>query len=124
MIAVKVMMVLLVSVTASLGNSMLKAGASYGSNGGDEMPLRLKQVPRTFLRPAILAGVAVYGLSQFVWINVLRVVDLSLAYPLQVGLNFALIMLIARWYFHEPLTPVKLAGIILIFAGIMTVAVG
>ncbi|MCL6106473.1 MAG: SMR family transporter [Actinobacteria bacterium] len=123
MIAIKIMMVLLVSATASLGNSMLKAGASH-SNGGDGKPLMLKQLPRTFLRPAILAGVAVYGVSQFVWINVLRVVDLSLAYPLQIGLNFVLIMLVARWYFREPLTPVKLAGIVLIFVGIMTVAVG
>ncbi len=124
MIAIKIMMVLLVSATASLGNSMLKAGASPGSKGGNGKPLMLKQLPRTFLRPAILAGVAVYGVSQFVWINVLRVVDLSLAYPLQIGLNFVLIMLVARWYFREPLTPVKLAGIVLIFVGIMTVAVG
>ncbi len=118
MLTVKIILVLLVSATASLGNSLLKAGAG----GRREELLRLRQLPRTFLSPAVLGGVSAYGVSQLLWITLLRIVDLSLAYPLQIGLNFILIMLAARWYFKEPLAPGKLLGIGLIFAGIITVA--
>lgn len=117
-LTVKIILVLLVSATASLGNSLLKAGAG----GRREELLRLRQLPRTFLSPAVLGGVSAYGVSQLLWITLLRIVDLSLAYPLQIGLNFILIMLAARWYFKEPLAPGKLLGIGLIFAGIITVA--
>ena len=86
--------------------------------------LSLRGLPRAFLRPAIIGGVFAYGISQLLWITVLRVVDLSLAYPLQIGLNFILIMFVAWWYFREPLAAVKLVGIGLIFAGILTVATG
>ncbi|MCL4309950.1 MAG: SMR family transporter [Actinobacteria bacterium] len=120
-LAAKVILMLLVSVTASLGNSLLKAGAS---GGREEELLELRHLPRAFLRPAIIGGVFTYGISQLLWITVLRVVDLSLAYPLQIGLNFVLIMLIAWWYFKEPLKPGRLVGIALIFAGILMVASG
>lgn len=121
MLAVKIILVVLVSATASLGNSLLKAGAS---GGREEEKLELHHLPRTFLRPAILGGAFAYGVSQLLWVTVLRVVDLSLAYPLQIGLNFVLIMLIAWWYFKEPLKPGRLVGIALIFAGILMVASG
>ncbi len=121
MLAAKIILVLLVSLTASLGNSLLKAGASGGREKG---LMELRHLPRAFLRPAILMGVFVYGISQLLWITVLRVVDLSLAYPLQIGINFVMIMLIAWLYFKEPLRPGRLVGIALIFAGILLVAAG
>jgi multidrug transporter EmrE-like cation transporter len=119
MLVLKIMLVLLTSATASLGNTLLKTGAS----SGQEL-LELHHLPRAFLRPTILAGVAAYGASQLLWITLLRVIDLSLAYPLQVGLNFILIMLVAWSWFKEPISLGKIAGAALIFGGIVMVTAG
>lgn len=122
MLAAKILLILLTSATASLGNSLLKVGAS-GPGESEEELLEVRHLPRTFLKPAILAGIAAYGVSQLLWITVLRIVDLSLAYPLQIGLNFTLIMLAAWFYFKEPVSRGKLLGVLMIFAGVVTVAV-
>ncbi|MDO8736737.1 MAG: SMR family transporter [Thermoleophilia bacterium] len=117
----KIILVILTSATASVGNSLLKSGAM--SFGGDE-PLELRQVHRAFLTPAILGGIALYAISQLLWITMLRIADLSLAYPLMIGFNFVLIMTIAWTYFKEPVSLGKLSGVALIFTGIALVVTG
>jgi multidrug transporter EmrE-like cation transporter len=121
MIVAEIILVILVSVTASLGNTLLKVGASTGVEG--EL-LEVRHLPSTFLKPAIIGGVAAYGLSQVLWNTLLRVVDLSFAYPLQIGLNFSIIMLIAWYHFKEPVSAGRLFGVCLIFGGILLIALG
>ncbi len=121
MLAVKIILVLFTSATAAFGNTLLKTGAT---SGGNQQLLEVHHLPRTFLKPAILGGVTVYGISQLLWITALRVIDLSLAYPLMIGLNFTLIMFVAWSWFKEPVSIGKLLGVCLIFAGIVTTAAG
>jgi multidrug transporter EmrE-like cation transporter len=121
MLMTRVILVILTSVTASLGNSLLKSGAL--SAGGSDA-LELRQLHRAFLKPAIIGGIALYAISQLLWITMLRIADLSLAYPLMIGFNFVLIMTIAWTYFKEPVSLGKLSGVVLIFAGIALVATG
>lgn len=116
-----IILVILTSVTAALGNTLLKVGASRENEG--EL-LEVHHLPRTFLKPAIIGGIVVYGVSQLLWITVLRILDLSQAYPLMIGLNFVLIMLIAWFYFKEPVSAGKLFGVGLIFVGIALAAAG
>jgi len=120
-LATKIILVLLTSLTASLGNSLLKVGAA--SAGGTQL-LELRQLPRTLFKPAILGGTTLYAISQILWITMLRIADLSLAYPVMIGLNFSMIMSIAWFYFKEPVSLGKLFGVALIFIGIVTIAVG
>lgn len=122
LLAAEILLILFTSATASLGNSLLKAGASASRENKAQL-LEIRHLPFTFMKPAILAGVAMYGISQLSWITVLRVVDLSLAYPLQIGLNFALIMFAAWFYFKEPVSPGKLLGVLMIFAGVAIIAI-
>lgn len=121
MLALKIILVLFTSATAAFGNTLLKKGAT---SEGDQSLLEFRHLPRAFLKPVILGGIAAYGISQLLWITALRVIDLSLAYPLMVGLNFTLIMFVAWSWFKEPVSIGKLIGICLIFAGIVTTAAG
>jgi multidrug transporter EmrE-like cation transporter len=121
LLAATIFLVLLTSASASLGNALLKAGASGAGKGEGQLP-GIRHLPRTLRQPAILSGMAVYGISQLLWITVLRLLDLSLAYPLQIGLNFTVIMFVAWFYFKEPISRGKLLGIGMIFAGIVVVA--
>lgn len=115
------LLVLSVSAFAVLGNTLLKKGAGGLAQQDGRIWARIRQA---CLRPAILWGVAAYAASQFLWIAVLRVFDLSLAYPLQVGINFTMIMTVAWLYFKEPLSAGKLLGAALIFAGVVTMGTG
>lgn len=114
-------LVIAVSVFAALGNTLLKVGATH--NHGKET-VSIKNLHLVFYEPLILAGIGAYGLSQILWITELRVVDLSLAYPLQVGINFTLITGIAWVFLKEPMSAGKVFGIMLIFLGIIAIATG
>ncbi|MHB1389969.1 MAG: DMT family transporter [Thermoleophilia bacterium] len=121
MIAVHALIVVFTSLFAALGNTLFKSGATRDPG---EDPLEIGHMPRTMIKPAVLGGIAAYAVSQLLWITVLRFMDLSLAYPLQTGLNFTLIMTVAWLHFREPMSAGKLGGIILIMAGIALAVTG
>jgi multidrug transporter EmrE-like cation transporter len=114
-------LVLAVSILASSGNTLLKIGASALNR--DRM-LKGGRLLEAVVKPMIITGLLLYVVSQILWIAELKFVDLSLAYPLQVGLNFLLINSVAWLSLKEPFSPGKLTGIILIFGGVFTVATG
>ena len=85
--------------------------------GTNAMPLGV----RLAIEPHILGGLACYVISVVVWVIALSRVPVSIAYPmLSIGyvVNAA-----AAWYLlGEALTPMRLAGIGIIIAGVFLVA--
>jgi len=69
----------------------------------------------------ILAGLACYVLSVGVWIVGLSRVEVSVAYPM-LSLGYVVNALAAWWLFGEALGPARLAGMLLILAGVFVVA--
>lgn len=73
------------------------------------------------LQPGIMGGLACYALSILVWIWVLSRAEASFAYPF-LGLGFVLVSL-AGWYvLGEDLTVHRLAGTLLVSAGVLVLA--
>jgi multidrug transporter EmrE-like cation transporter len=85
--------------------------------GTNAMPLGL----RLAIEPHILGGLACYVISVVVWVIALSRVPVSIAYPmLSIGyvVNAA-----AAWYLlGEAVTPMRIAGIGIIIAGVFVVA--
>jgi multidrug transporter EmrE-like cation transporter len=73
------------------------------------------------LEPRILAGIFCYAVSLVVWILALSKTPVSIAYPM-VSLGFALNALLAWWLLGEAVTPMRMAGIGVIIAGVFLVA--
>lgn len=71
--------------------------------------------------PLVLAGLGLYGIGAVLWLFVLARAPLSLAYPF-VGLGFILTMLAGAWCLGENVTPVRVAGTLLIALGCALVA--
>lgn len=69
----------------------------------------------------ILCGMIAYGMSMLLWLGVLSRVDVSRAYPF-VGLGIIGTMILAYYFFSEPLTVPKIVGTILIVTGIVFVS--
>ena len=75
---------------------------------------------RLAFEPHILAGVFCYVAALIVWIIGLSRVEVSVAYPM-LSLGY-IANAIAAWYlFDESLSPLKLAGIALIVAGVVLI---
>jgi glycosyltransferase involved in cell wall biosynthesis/multidrug transporter EmrE-like cation transporter len=72
--------------------------------------------------PWIWAGFSCFGASAFTWLLALARVDLSFAFPL-LSLNFVFTALVSRFWFGEILPAARVAGITLVVAGVLVIAV-
>ena len=67
--------------------------------------------------PYFIAGVTAYVLSMCVWLLVLSRLDVTIAYPLT-SIAFIFVAFAGAYFFNEPLTMTRIAGIVVIIGGI------
>ena len=75
-----------------------------------------------FFDPLFLSGLVAVIPAGFCWIYAIRHIQLSVAYPF-IGLTFALVLLGSAVLLREPVTIAKIAGTLLIIAGISIIAI-
>lgn len=63
------------------------------------------------------------GSAMLLWLSVLQRVPVGVAYPM-LSLNFILVTLAARWFWHETITARQWLGIALIVLGVIFVGRG
>jgi len=109
-----ILILIVITALANLADLMLKVGAN---NAGDSLsdPLAI------FLTPWIWTGAVAGIVAMTLWIYILSRYHISHAYPIFVGLGFINITLASRFFLHEEISGRRLAGIILILAGIVIV---
>ena len=86
---------------------------SATSGWGQRVPIL--KVPQVFL------GFVCYGVSAVLWIAVVSNVDLSLAYPM-VSLAYVLVFLASWLLLGEQISPVRIAGLAIIVAGVLVIS--
>jgi len=69
----------------------------------------------------IVAGLFLYGISTVIWIMALKKLELSYAYPL-LSINYIFILLASYFFLHEPISGLRIVGVLFILAGISLVA--
>ena len=109
-----------VSITAA-AQLVLKTGMTSPAVQrlvGDGVSLRLAGV---FLNPFVVGGLLLYFAAAMLWLLVLAKFEVSFAYPF-VALGFV-ITAVAGWLlFGEPMSLSRVAGTLLICAGVVLVA--
>ncbi len=74
----------------------------------------------TFIQaPAVVIGLVLFFVSPFLFAVALSRMEITVAFPVQLGLNFLLVLLLAVLFLGEHLTAVKLFGIAAIVLGII-----
>ena len=113
---------ILISVLGgAVGQILLKKGmTSMGA-----ITLSPGQLPSTLWRyatnPYVVIGLIIYVCGTVFWLAALSRVDLSYAYPFA-SLSYV-IMLAASWLlFHENITPVRLAGTLIVALGVLVIS--
>ena len=97
----------------------------YGMSKIGNFSLSLSTLPPVFLKAAtnlpVLFGLLCYGLGFMVWLLVLAKAEVSWAYPL-ISLGYVFTALLARPLIGEAVSLTRLAGILVICAGVFLVA--
>ncbi len=73
------------------------------------------------LRPGVIGGLACYGVSLVLWLLVLSRTEASFAYPF-LGLGFVVVALASFLLLGESFTARKVAGTLIIAAGVAVMA--
>ena len=66
-------------------------------------------------------GVAIYAIETFVWLKILSLAPLSLAFPIA-AMNFLGVTLAGRYLFKEPVGVWQWLGVALVTLGVIAVA--
>lgn len=74
-----------------------------------------------FLSPVFLASIGCLGLAFVFYVRSLARLPLAVAYPVMVGISL-IIVAIANHCWHQPLAAVQLAGVPLLFGGVVLIS--
>jgi multidrug transporter EmrE-like cation transporter len=118
------LLILFSVVLGVLGQLSLKHGVTAVSEMGSSgitHSLSLRSI-LTFLQGAagntyVLLGFLCYVVSAGSWLVILTRVDLSLAYPL-ISIGYILVVVLSKYLFDEPVTSLRIAGTLLVCAGV------
>ncbi|MBI3627206.1 MAG: EamA family transporter [Candidatus Sungbacteria bacterium] len=114
-------LLLFTSATAVLSQILFKRGVRLagpvapGGEGLYHLFLRLLSLP------SFIIALISYGLSFIVWILLLSKTNLSLVYPVGIGLNVIFILIFSQIVLGEPIRMIQLLGVALIIGGIFVV---
>jgi len=68
--------------------------------------------------PLVIIGVILFFLAPFLFAIALSRMEIVVAYPAQIGLNFLILVVLAVVFLGEQVTLVKVLGTVLILAGV------
>jgi drug/metabolite transporter (DMT)-like permease len=85
-------------------------------------PLNPLSMIKLLFSPFIFSGLVMYGVATILWLFILSRVPLSIAYPVQ-SIAYVLAVFGAYFVFHEPLSPAKIIGVILIILGVSLIGI-
>ena len=108
-------------ILASLSHLSLKHGLTQVNVLVPEFYSMFQRIPYWAGNLYIWLGLLGLGLSFLFWLTGLSHIKLNIAYPVLVGLEYSLIMLLSWMILSEAFIPIKLAGVALVFAGVIII---
>lgn len=116
-----ILLVLLSSVLTALGQVAFK----YGMQTMGDFEFSMATAPRLFWQifttPSIILGFFSFGLGAVVWLFALARLELSYAVPLA-SVTYIIVLAAGVMLFREPITAAKIAGTLLVAAGVVALS--
>lgn len=121
-IALSTMLVIGCSLVLSvIGQALLK----YGMGQMGPLSISVASLPQIawqiVISPYVIGGLLVYAIATFFWLITLSRVDLSVAYP-SLSLTQVLVLGVAWLILREEISPLRVAGVLVICLGMLLVA--
>lgn len=73
---------------------------------------------QNLINPFIILGLFLYGLSTIAYLNVLRFIKLSIAFPVIFGISACLVVLFSVVLYCERLNQIQVLGVVVVILGI------
>ncbi len=108
--------VLFVAVETAIQVVFKFAGATLDDRAG-LLPL----VTHALTTPVVMLGFGLYFCGFLIWLTILKDVDLGRAFPMTATVYLATLGA-AVFLFHEHLNPTRIAGVVVIVAGVLLLA--
>lgn len=116
-----ILFVLVSCVLTAVGQIAFK----YGMQNFSDVEFSLSSLPgllwRVAVTPSIILGFGFFGLGAVIWLLALAKLELSYAVPLA-SITYVLVLLAGVMLFREPLTAAKIAGTLLVAAGVVALS--
>lgn len=106
-------------VANAVANILIKEGMRDKHLSLSDVSATLKIM---LFNPALLAGLACFGLALGAYSIVLSQVKLSVAYPIMTSMGFLIVVSYSFFKLQESITPMQVGGLALILAGVWMVA--
>lgn len=108
------LLILISAAIGAVGQIALKYGAmQMVENPGITLLEKIKW--------PIVFGLFLYGISTIIWIMALKKVQLSYAYPM-LSVGYIFVFLASYFFFNEPISWLRISGLVFIMVGISLVA--
>lgn len=104
-------------ILGAAGQVLLKTGVNELGSIELKWPDTIHTVFNIFTNGWVIAGIACFILSMILWVKILSGMELSRAYP-SVSLSYPIVFLISLIFFNETASFSKLAGLLLVTAGV------
>jgi multidrug transporter EmrE-like cation transporter len=115
--------IVIAAVVTAVANVMIRAGIErFGGFSPASVADVAWQFLNLLLQPLFFVGFLLYFAAALVWFRTIAIAPLTVAYPLMVSLTFILVTLGAMLLWGEPMTVLKLVGLIAIILGIALVS--
>lgn len=89
----------------------------FGMTGKEDSFTSVGAIIKLMLSPYIVTGLTMYGFATVLWLFILTRVPLSVAYPIQ-SLAYVFAVFGAYFIFNEPLSLMKILGVLMIMIGV------
>ena len=118
------LIILATAALQSAGNLLLRKGILLAGGFPSRLDNLLPGLWQLVREPLFDIGFVLYGLSALIWFRAIATLELSMAYPVLVGIAFVIVTIGAFFLFHEPLTWRKSIGGLIIVFGIFFIGKG
>jgi len=113
-----VLIVVACTLMGAAAQVLLKLGASQLSHAS-----LVATFISIFTVPTLFVGYCLYGIFAMLMVYALRHGELSILYPV-IALTFVWVSILSAMIFHETMTPIKIAGIVVIVGGVAVLGLG
>jgi drug/metabolite transporter (DMT)-like permease len=119
-----IVLVIIASAIMAVSSLMLRHSVGKIGGFGGELAQLPADMLKLLLEPVFVVGVFLYAAGTLLWMKVISDEPISIGYPILISTSFIVVAVGAAYFFNEPLTTLKVLGMVVITIGVIIASFG